>query len=305
MTKCFFPTESLLGQIVFDNPDASSFRWKTEGMSEPVRIANVQTTRIERNNKRISRLQSFDVKMFPHLLHLKNGEVLPCRILSYDGTSVNFRSPFVSAKSMNSENIKAVEFTREKTHGRKENRNPITITGGDKHRIILEDGRILEALMDTGEDGNIRITVNTEKIQVQPEQIKVNGHIDARALEQVIIVGGDLALNEADALKRGVELMFDPLDIRTPKLDGKVERALTIPRFNRENPPKHILVANNGDLMRGELRKFNGETIQFESKLKQIVIPINRVARIIDISTKDIDTSENADQTDQPIAATN
>ena len=45
------------------------------------------------------------------------------------------------------------------------------------------------------------------------------------------------------ALKRGVELIFDPLETRGRRLDAKLERALTVPRFNRDNPPNHILVA--------------------------------------------------------------
>ena len=85
-------------------------------------------------------------------------------------------------------------------------------------------------------------------------------------------------------LKRGIELMFDPLETRAKKLDGKLERALTVPRFNRDNPPNHILVANNGDLKRGKLLGIKGQTIQFDSKLREFSVPIDRVARVVDVS---------------------
>ena len=275
--KMFFPSGSLRGHILFKGDDASNIRWQAIGALEPVRLANNRSARIERNNKQVSRLQPFDIKMFPHLLHLKNGEVIPCQVLSYDKTSINFRSPFISATHMDSTHMKGIEFTRSKTHGRKENRNPITITGGNKHRIILEDGQILEAMMQRTEDGKTRIIVNNEKLGGNPK----------------VVVGGDFfsANDAAVVLKRGIEVLYDPLETQTEELDVKLERALTVPRFNRDNPPNHILVANNGDLKRGNLISINGQIIQFESNLKKVFIPINRVARIIDISVNNPDQS--------------
>lgn len=275
--KMFFPSGSLRGHVFFGGKDDSSLRWQSIGMMEPTRLSNNRSTRIERNSKRVSRLPSFDVPVFPHLLHLKNGEVIPCQVLTYDETAISFKSPFITVTRMDASYMKGIEFTRGKTHGRKENRNPITITGGDKHRIILEDGRILEAKVQRAEnDGGLKIVVNSGK-QIQEQD--------------TIVITGDFAENDAVALKRGVELLFDPLETQSEKLTEKAERALTVPRFNRDNPPSHILVANNGDLKRGKLISFNGETIQFESQLKQIVIPINRVARVIDIS---VDTDDKS-----------
>jgi hypothetical protein len=274
--KMFFSTGSLRGHVIFDTNDESSVLWKPIGMSQPVRLANNQAARIERNNKYLSRLRPFSVKTFPHLLHLKDGEVIPCQVLSYDKTSINFRSPFIGATRMDSAYIKGIEFSRGKTQTRKENRNPITITGGNKHRIILEDGRILEAMARRSKDGTLQIVVDTGKLGVDPK---------------TVVLVGDFANNDAVALKRAVELLFDPLETQSEKLDEKVQRALTVPRFIRDNPPNHILVANNGDLMRGKLISFNGKVIQFESKLKKIPIPIERVVRVIDVS---VDTPEES-----------
>lgn len=274
--KMFFSTGSLRGHVMFDTNDESSVLWKPIGMSQPVRLANNQAARIERNNKYLSRLRPFSVKTFPHLLHLKDGEVIPCQVLSYDETSINFRSPFIGATRMDSAYIKGIEFSRGKTQTRKENRNPITITGGNKHRIILEDGRILEATARRSKDGTLQIVVDTGKPGEDPK---------------TVVLVGDVANNDAVALKRAVELLFDPLETQAKKLDEKVQRALTVPRFIRDNPPNHILVANNGDLMRGKLISFNGKVIQFESKLKKIPIPIERVVRVIDVS---IDTPEES-----------
>ncbi len=280
--RMFFPDGSLQGKIIFGSKDEFSIAWRPTGVSAPVRFADERSPRIERHSKRVSRLQPYDVSLYPHLLHLKNGEVIPCNVLSYDKDNINFRSPFISATRIASTNMKAIEFSLRKTQGRKENRNPITITGGNKHRIILEDGRILEAIMQKAENGMLQIVVETG----DPDE-------DSKKVQ----FGGDFAANQAVALKHGVDLLFDPLDIQSEKLDVKVERALTVPRFNRETPPKHILVANNGDLKRGKLTGFNGETIQFEAKMRKSVIPLNRVARIIDIS--DVNETEREAPSDE------
>lgn len=292
--KMYFPSGSLRGRAIFDSKDAPDIRWHPVGASEPVRIANDLSPRVERNSKRISRLQPFDVKMFPHLLHLKNGEVIPCQVMSYNDAAISFRSPFISETRIDAAHIKGIEFTRDKTHARKENRNPITITGGDKHRIILEDGRILEAKLSRPDANKVQIIINTEKMNVK------------EIPKKAVAIEGNFP-NDADALKRWVELRFDPLEIQTEKLDEKLERALTVPRFNRENPPNHILVANNGDLKRGKLLGINAETIQFDSKLKKITVPIDRVARVVDISAEDLEESaketidkEDSDNRQQP-----
>ncbi len=273
--KMFFPSNSLRGHVIFDSKDTSSIQLQPVGTSKPVSLANTQSVRVERNNKHVSRLRPFDVDMFPHLLHLKNGEVIPCKVLTYDQTAISLRSPFISATRIDTAHIKGIEFTRGKTQTRKENRNPITITGGDKHRIILEDGRKLDAMMQRAEDGTLKIIVNNKKPGENPK---------------IIILGGDFAANDVAALQHGVEVMFDPLETQSEALDVRLERALTVPRFNRDNPPNHILVANNGDLRRGKFLSFNGGTILFESNLKKISIPIDRVARIVDISVEDSDT---------------
>ncbi len=279
--KMFFPSGSLRGQVIFDTDEKSSIQWLPIGSSEPVRIANNLSPRIERNNKHLSRLHQFDVKTFPHLMHLKNGEVIPCQVISYDNVRINFLSPFVKATHIAPKHVKGIEFSRGKTHSRKENRNPITITGGNKHRIILEDGRIMEGKMRRTKVGDLEIEVDTGNPN---EQIKI------------VFSGGNVIDNDALAFKQAVELIFDPLETKDTELDVKLERALTVPRFNRDNPPKHILVAKNGDMKRGNLIAFDGKTFQFASNLKTLEIPIDRVARIVDISIDNTEQSINVEE---------
>ena len=268
--KLFYESGSLHGYIFFDSKNTASLRWQPVGASQSVQLANVRGTRVERALQRVSKQKLFDIEQFPHLLHLKNGEVIPCQVLSYDETTIGFQSPFISVRHIDSVYVKGIEFSGRKTQARTENRNPITITGGKgKHRVILEDGRILNAVTRRDKDGKVEIIILSDKKEEQPKWIKVEG---------------DFAVNDAAALKRGVELIFDPLETRSGKLDLKLERALTVPRFNRDAPPNHILVASNGDLKRGKLLGINGQTVQFDSKLRKFSLPIDRVARVVDVS---------------------
>ena len=277
--KLFYESGSLRGYIFFGGKDVTSLRWQPVGVSETVRLANIRGTRVERALQRVSKQKPFDTVQFPHLLHLKNGEVIPCHVLSYDQTSIGFQSPFISVQHIDSVHVKGIEFSGRKTRRRTENRNPITITGGKgKHRVILEDGRILNAVTRRAKDGNVEIIILSDKKEEQPKWVKVEG---------------DFAINDAAALKRGVELIFDPLETRSRKLDPKLERALTVPRFNRENPPNHILVASNGDLKRGKLLGINRQTIQFDSKLQKFSLPIDRVTQVVDVSDANSQEKQN------------
>ena len=271
--KLFYESGSLRGHILFGSKDTANLQWRLVGASEAVRLANARGARVERSLKHVLKQKRFDIDAFPHLLHLKNGEVIPCQISAYDETTIDFRSPFIRRQQMASKYVKGIEFFGGKTQTRTENRNPITITGGKgKHRVILEDGRILNALTRKAKDGSVEVIILSDKREEQPKWVKVDA---------------DFAVNDAVALKRGVELIFDPLETRGRNLDAKLKRALTVPRFSRDNPPNHILVANNGDLKRGKLLGINKQTLQFDSKLRKLTVPIDRIARVVEVINND------------------
>ena len=51
---------------------------------------------------------------------------------------------------------------------------------------------------------------------------------------------------------------------------------------------------------RGSLLGINGPTIQFESKLRKLAVPVNRVARVVDVSKPEEDSDEPAAIADSP-----
>ena len=130
---------------------------------------------------------------------------------------------------------------------------------------------------------------NIEEIIVEERRWGVDGVPD---LAKVFKEGGEIELKDGNVIfmadgkkiefrpgQNLDEILFNHVESKDHKLDEKLERALTVPRFNRDTPPNHILVAENGDMKRGKLLGFNGETIQFDSKLRQFSVPIDRVAR--------------------------
>ena len=57
--------------------------------------------------------------------------------------------------------------------------------------------------------------------------------------------------------------------------------ALTIPRFRRDAPPTHVLIAPNGDVLRGRLLGVTETHVQFESRLQAFHFERSRVAAVV------------------------
>lgn len=295
--RLFHPSGNLRGRVLFDVEDKESkmnevhqslpfIRWKPIGASEAVRLAKVRRAHIERNNRRASKAWPFDTSRFRHILHLKSGEIIPCQISSYDAMNVGFESPFISAHLIDSEYVKALEFSGrthanyiDTVHSTNSKRSYINLGEGNRnHRIVirnieLEGQEKLEGFFGEGgkidvREGEIRLMIDGKEINVHPGQ----------NLDEVIF----------DVFHDGVS--------KNRKLDVKLERALTVPRFSRDTPPSHILVAENGDMKRGKLLGFNGETLQFDSKLRQFSVPIDRVARVVDVSKEAVSNQQRSRQ---------
>ena len=294
--RLFHPSGNLRGRVLFDVEDKESkmnevhqslpfIRWKPIGASEAVRLAKVRRAHIERNNRRASKAWPFDTSRFRHILHLKSGEIIPCQISSYSEKTVGFQSPFISAHLMDSADVKALEFSG-RTHANyidmphlTNNKRPYVVMGKaegrfnnrEVHRFVFKGDENLEGFLAEGgevelKDGNVILMVDGKKMELRPGQ------------------------------NLGEALFFDSGISKNQKLDVKLEHALTVPRFNRDTPPHHILVAENGDMKRGKLLDFNGETIQFDSKLRQFSVPVDRVARVVDISKEAISNQQRSRQ---------
>ncbi|MFN0079527.1 MAG: TlpA family protein disulfide reductase [Prosthecobacter sp.] len=69
-----------------------------------------------------------------------------------------------------------------------------------------------------------------------------------------------------------------PGRVAVPVVDVKAkEHALTVPRFRKEDPPRHALLAANGDLLRGVIEAATANHFAIRSGLETIQVPRDRV----------------------------
>ena len=277
--RLFYASSSLRGRVLFDGKDASSLiQWESVGALKPVRLADNQATRMERSLQSASEASShFDTAQFSHTLHLQSGEIVPCQIISSDGTTLSFQSPFMGAQHMDLTNLKALEFA-DRTHAvsryetrPKDDKYSLSITAA-KWDNGLKDAKIQKIVLPA--DGE-KFVINNDNIQV----------IDGRMV--LTINEGGLKQQPAQdwvEFGPGVLAVAPSPSKQDDKKDVKLERALTVPNFSRDTPPHHILMANNGDMKRGKLLSFNGQAIQFDSKLRTASVPMDRVARVVNVS---------------------
>jgi hypothetical protein len=67
-----------------------------------------------------------------------------------------------------------------------------------------------------------------------------------------------------------------------PIVDEKTrEMALLLPRFRKDSPPQHLLLAPNGDLLRGRIQDFVGSALKFQSGVENATIPLERLQAAI------------------------
>ena len=69
---------------------------------------------------------------------------------------------------------------------------------------------------------------------------------------------------------------------RSPQLsEEKLSRLLTVPRSNRNDPPTHLLIATNGDYLRGRLIRVEEENATMEVRLSEVQVPRKAITQII------------------------
>lgn len=110
MDQLYTAAGRLRGRLSFDLP-GSPLSWQVPGTAKPLRLARGGAGRIDRSSQSVTQGASFDKDQYPHLLHLKNSEIIPCRVLSYDPKKLRLESPFIEHHSIDSPYIKAIEFS--------------------------------------------------------------------------------------------------------------------------------------------------------------------------------------------------
>jgi thiol-disulfide isomerase/thioredoxin len=76
-------------------------------------------------------------------------------------------------------------------------------------------------------------------------------------------------------------------------------QVLTVPRFERDDPPRHVLLAANGDVLRGEIEAATDTHFGFRCGLQELTVPRDRVRAVIWLQPP----SKDAPPTTAPTAA--
>jgi peroxiredoxin len=67
-----------------------------------------------------------------------------------------------------------------------------------------------------------------------------------------------------------------------PEVPAEIKsQVLTVPRFEKDDPPRHVLLAANGDLLRGEIEAATASHFGFRSGLENLDVPRDRVTAVI------------------------
>jgi thiol-disulfide isomerase/thioredoxin len=67
-----------------------------------------------------------------------------------------------------------------------------------------------------------------------------------------------------------------------PEVNADIRKqVLTVPRFQRDDPPRHVLLAANGDVLRGEIEAATDSHFGFRCGMENVTVPRERVRAVI------------------------
>ena len=152
-------------------------------------------------------------------------------------------------------------------------------------------------------DGKIFINVNGQDVtsfRLNPAGAETRSlafHANINSAGQTVVnglvkegSGVQISEFEIDNLSGGSIRQFIEDEVR--------QTTLTVPRFRRNNPPTHALIASNGDVLRGRLVSINAEDVQFESRLEPLRINRSRIAAIVQLESRKKEPSEQSSAED-------
>ena len=123
-----------------------------------------------------------------------------------------------------------------------------------------------------------------------------------RAGAGVVFEPSDAIFSTSATVKfTGFSTSSAPGRIWLPEINPDMKtQALTVPRFRKERPPRHALVASNGDVLRGEIEGTTPTHFGFLSGLEKLRIPRARVSAAIWLKPpgKDTATAETSSASD-------
>lgn len=159
--------------------------------------------------------------------------------------------------------------------------------------MLMVGGESTEGQFDTrvdaqapGGDIDIRLEIEDESVNVYlngVSALKLPIASADRAGSGLIIEPAGVWGNAGQSITLGdFSLSSRPGATWLPEVapDAKAQ-ALSIPRFRRDDPPRHALIATNGDVLRGEIEGATTQNFAFRSGMEELVVPRDRVKAVI------------------------
>jgi thiol-disulfide isomerase/thioredoxin len=142
-------------------------------------------------------------------------------------------------------------------------------------QIVARDGNLLVSV-----DGKQVKTIRLNPAGAGSKGLAFNANVISTGR---VVINGRVQQNAGDSIElSGFEVdNLAGTSIRQFIQEETRQAALTIPRFRRDNPPTHVLLAPNGDLLRGRLLGITDQDVRFESRLEPLRIDRQRVAAIV------------------------
>ena len=81
--KMIYPEGQIRGEITF-NSNGAPLAWNPDGSQSALKLTGLGVISVERNSNSVTKFLPFDKWEYPHLLHLRHGEIIPSIVLKYD-----------------------------------------------------------------------------------------------------------------------------------------------------------------------------------------------------------------------------
>ncbi len=93
---------------------------------------------------------------------------------------------------------------------------------------------------------------------------------------------------------------LNKLSGQTSTSPEKLKRLLTVPRSLKQDPPTHLIIAVNGDYLRGRLVSLQDDKLIVEVRLETVELQTSRIAQIVWLHDRDWQAKGNADKAENP-----
>lgn len=141
----------------------------------------------------------------------------------------------------------------------------------------------------TDRAGNlIRITFTGDQAELYVNGVKgasasIKERTGKKSGSGLILETASLWGNQVGSVRlQDFKMQTSPTVASPPPFTAEARReALLLPRLRRDDPPKHILIGRNGDMLRGVIESMTATHLAFRAGLENFQVPIDRVAAAV------------------------